>query len=213
MAVIIYLLTAYSPLFSWGDSLYLDAPRMGKVEDYSVSGRTCYWVYTDIAVMERNSASGWVIGLCPVKLNVKPEIDALIQSASIDSVESADLEEITTYWIGEDAYPSQYFRGPWTQIDALMSRLTPSFTVDIHDEPVGGGARAVHGTLYWGDQPVFRSLLGTYQLQAPPASVGLTQYLDKITKRDSVELDQIALDGIMYLQGDFPLFFYVKGGK
>jgi hypothetical protein len=213
MSLLLDFLMLAAPLFSWGDSLYLDAPRLGKVEDYAASGRFCHWVYTDIAVMERNSASRWVIGLRPVSLRLKPEIDGIVQNAVIDSVESDDLEELTTYWIGADAYPSQFYKGPWTKIDGLLARLAPSFTVDVKDAPAGGGTQAVHGTLYCGENAIFRSASGTYEIKAPAASAKITEYLHALADKDSITVDQLSVDGILYLQGSFPLFFYVMGGN
>lgn len=212
MSLLPKLLVLASPLFSWGDSLYLDPPRLGKVEDYATSGRVCHWIYTDIAVMEHNSASRWVIGLRPVSLDLQPEIDGLIESAVIDTVESEDLEEITTYWIGAASYEAQYYKGPWGKIEGILARLVPSFTVDVRDEPLGGGARAVHGTFYCGENATFRSVSGTYEIEAPPASTGIIHYLEALAEPDSIPLDQVYLDGILYLQGDFPLFFYVLEG-
>lgn len=209
MSWVFNLLVVSAPLFSWADSLYLDAPRLGIVDDFASSGRNSHWVYTDIAVMERNSASRWVIGLRPVSLDLQPEIKGLIESAAIDTLESEDLEEITTYWIGTASYESRNYKGPWSKIDGILARLVPSFTVDVKDEPLGGGARAVHGTLYCGENATFRSASGTYEIEAPPASAGIAEYLNLLANKDSITVNRLSLGGILYLQGEFPLFFYV----
>ncbi|MEA3310776.1 MAG: hypothetical protein U9Q76_01005 [candidate division WOR-3 bacterium] len=210
MSWVFSLFVVSVPLFSWADSLYLDPPRLGMIDEFASSGRTSQWVYTDIAVFEQNSASRWVIGLRPVSLSLKPEIDALLESPSIDTVESDDLEELTTYWIGANAYQTQFYKGPWTKIDGILSRLVPSFTVDVKDAPRGAGAQAVHGTLYCGEDFVFRSASGTYEVRAPEAASGVGAYLEvQIERRGITTAEDLGLGGILYLQGNHPLFFYV----
>jgi len=211
MSVLFGLVALASPLFSWGDSLYLDAPRLGKVDDYDVSGRTCHWVYTDIAVMERNSASRWDIGLRPIPLAEQRVIDELVETAAVDSVPSEDLEETVTYWIGGNAYQPQHHQGPWQRIEGILAGLEPAYTVEVRSEPLGAGARAVRGTFYCGENAVFRSASGTYEIPAPPASAGVAEYIKSWADARSISVEQVCMDGILYLQGGFPLFFYVMG--
>lgn len=213
MSTLFSLIVLSAPLFSWGDSLYLDAPRLGKVEFFSESGRTSHWIYTDIAVLERNASSGWRIGLRPVALADQKVITRLADSSNVTYEAAADLKPAISYWVGDSLYEVQLYRGPWSEIDALLFRTTPSFMIDVRDEPVGAGTKAVHGTLYWGETPVFRSVSGIYQLAAPAAASGVGRYLEALAARQSVSVDELTVNGILYLQGDFPLVFYVLGSN
>jgi hypothetical protein len=209
MSWVFSVLVICAPLFSWADSLYLDAPRLGVVDDFASSGRNCHWVYTDIAVFEQNSASRWRIGLRPIPLSEQSMIDGIIESASVEEAESDELKPDKKYWVAGHLYEAQHYKGPWDEIERMLAGLIPSYTVDVGDEPLGSGARAVHGTLYCDENATFRSASGTYEIEAPPASSGIAEYLNLLANKDSITVDQLSIGGILYLQGEFPLFFYV----
>ena len=209
MSWVFNLLVISAPLFSWADSLYLDVPRLGVVDDFASSGRNCHWIYTDIAVFEQNNASRWCIGLRPIPLGEQSRIDEIIESACVDAAESEELKPDKKYWVGTCFYEAQHHEGPWEEVERMLAGLTPSYTVDVRDEPLGGGARAVHGTFYCGDNATFRSASGTYEIEAPPTSTGVQEYLEQLTESRSLSVYNLAVNGILYLQGDFPLFFYM----
>jgi len=197
------------PLFSWADSLYLDPPRLGMIDEFASSGRTSQWIYTDIAVFEQNSASRWVIGLRPIPLSEQPRIDAIIENARVDTADSEELKPDKSYWIAEHLYEAQHCQGPWAEIEKILAGLTPSYTVDVKDAPVGAEEQAVYGTLYCGEDFVFRSASGTYEIRAPEAASGVGAYLEVQRERRGITTaEDLGIGGILYLQGNHPLFFY-----
>lgn len=210
MSWVFNLLVFAVPIFSWADSLYLDPPRLGMIDDFASSGRNSQWVYTDIAVFEQNNASRWCIGLRPIPLSEQSRIDAIIENARMDTTDSEELEPDKRYWIAEHLYEAQHYQGPWTEIEKILARLTPSYTVDVADAPRGTGAQAVQGTLYCGEDFVFRSASGTYEIEAPQAAWGVREYLKEQRERRGITTaEDPGVGGILYLQGEFPLFFYV----
>jgi hypothetical protein len=127
----------------------------------------------------------------------------------VKAAASEDLKPDKRYWIGTCFYEAQHHQGPWDEIERILSSLIPSYMVDVRDEPLGSGPRAVHGTIYCGENAAFRSASGTYEIEAPPASSGIAKYLNLLADKDSITVDRLSIGGILYLQGDFPLFFYV----
>lgn len=213
MNVIVVLSLWAAPLFSWADSLYLDPPRLGMVEDYAASGRTLEWLYTDIVVLERNSASRWVMGLRSIPVGEQRFIDELVRNPGLIEYESPELKQVTYYWIGGSFYSPQHYQGPWGRIDGVLKSLAPSCLVDVRDAPAGAGAQAVHGTLYLGEDSHFQSASGNYRLTAPAPDSSVRAYLVQTAERFSLNADELSLDGILYLQGSSPLFFYVLEGN
>lgn len=205
MSWVFSVILASAPLFSWADSLYLDPVRLGMVEYYAEEGREAHFIYSNVAVYENNSASGWKMGLCSVPLIVQPQIDAILNDSKIDSEESADLEKLAIYIVGPGSYPLQQYKGPWDEIEALLAGLRPKYTVQVREGGEGAGSRAVCGTLYVGDDFRFQSAAGDYRTEAPQPAQGIKEYLEEN------HLDT-EISGILYLQGDFPLFFYPVEG-
>jgi hypothetical protein len=213
MSWVFSVLVVCAPLFSWADSLYLDAPRLGMIDEFASSGRNCHFIYTDIAVFEQNSASRWRIGLRSIPLSEQPRIDGVVKGASVEEAESDELKPDKRYWIGGHLYEAQQYKGPWNEIERILAGLAPSFTVDVEDSPQGAGAQAVYGTLYCGERLLFRSASGTYQIEAPAAAAGVQEYLGQLAASRSASVDDLEVNGILYLQGEFPLFLYVLEGS
>ncbi len=209
MSLICSLVVFSSPLFSWADSLYLDPPRLGMIEDYASSGRICQWLYTDIAVLERNSASRWAMGLRPIPLGEQRFINELVSNPGISRYESPELKKVAYYWIGDSFYSPQYYQGPWKRVEQTLAGLAPSCLVDVREGPMGAGAQAIQGTLYMGEDSHFQSASGTYRLAAPAPDTSVRAYLGDLAECRSQKVEELALDGILYLQGSSPLFFYL----
>lgn len=209
MSWVIGVILVSGPILSWDDSLYLEVARLGVVDDFAFNGRSYQWVYCDVAVYELNSEWRWCMGLRPIPQKEQSVIAGIIEDARIDTVESLDLEALTSYWIGDHLYECQYHEGPWKRIDDLFSRLMPSYTIDVRDEPLGAGMKAVHGMLYCGEEMRFRSVSGSYEVKLPPVSLSVMAYLDELAARRSLSFDDLEVPGILYLEDDSPLFFYV----
>ncbi|MBN2380798.1 hypothetical protein JXM67_13450 [candidate division WOR-3 bacterium] len=212
MSWVLGIILFSGPIFTWGDSLYLDLPRLGKVADFSSNGRSYHWVYNDVVIYELNSEWRWCIGIKQIQPDMQSKIAEITDSLYVDSVESAELEELTRYWIDEHFFETRYYQGPWKSIDNLLSRLTPSYTFDVRDEPMGTGMVAVHGMLC-GEGMSFRSVSGTYETQTPSLSADVTEYLETLAQKRSVLMDDLDVDGILCIKDNVPMLFYVLEGS
>jgi len=198
-----------APILLWSDSLYLDVPRLGVVQDFSFNGRSYQWLYSDFAVYELNAESRWCMGIKDIPGKEQTVIDDIIKNAVVNTVESLDLEIVTRYLIDGVFYESQYYSGPWNDMDKLFRSLMPSYTTEVRNEPVGAGVKFVHGTLGCGSQASFRSISESYNINAPEASSSTNHYFQGLAKRRFSELDELDVDGVLCLDEDTPRFFYI----
>ncbi len=213
MSLVFNIILLSAPLLSWGrDSLVLDTARLGITRE-DASSSVSEWIFADIVVIEQNTPSSWLLGLRPIPLGDQASIDELVRGAEVEPVESDEYVAGTTYYIGSQGYTIGKYKGPWGKMENLLARLAPANTIPIRDSLLRGEASAVSGDLYCGQNPTFRSASGTYNLPAPAPSARVSQYLESQAERRGTTVDELAIRGILYLQGSTPLFFYVMEGN
>jgi len=181
---------------------------LGKTQYYAVGGKIAQWIFTDIAVYERNSQLRWVIGVHLLSPDVRRQIEFLVDTVEIDSVDSDELYADTRFWIRGTSYDPQFFQGPWTKIEGSFVKLRPSFTVDVRYNALGSGTKAIYGTLLCGENFVFQSASGDYCLNAPPVTGEMISYARKRALRLSTKLENLQISGILYIHDNRPHFFY-----
>jgi len=208
MSLVFSLLVYSAPLFSWGDSLYLDKARLGTViyDDGYLSWSLC--IHTDIAVALRCEGSEHSIGLRPFPIGDQKPFEAFLSGVVITPRTDASISKGSAFYCFKDTlYDKAFYNGPWDEIDGFLAGFSPSSYVSVTDEPTSG-TQAIYGTLYIGEMSTFRSESGTYQIDAPPATLGTRFEALNESGGDSSLLETEGVKGILYLQGSFPLFFY-----
>jgi len=201
-----------NPVLVWDDSIYLQIPRLGKVEDYAANGRVYHWIYEDMALYELNSEWRWCTGIKHLTADECSKVDALLEDYSVEEEESPDLEELTSYWFCDSMYDAQNFRGPWVEITRLLGNLEPDYTVDVRDERTGAGLVAVHGSLKCAQGAGFISVSGDTRIQGPSLSGDVVSYLRELIESRFAPLGELTLSGILYYTDEEPQFFYVLEG-
>jgi hypothetical protein len=209
MNLIFNILLFFAPLFSWGKaSLYLDTARLGFVR-YDETSRVSLWAYTDIIFYEKNSISTWHCGLKPIPLAEQPLVSEIVEKAEITPYESDEYLAGTTYYIGSQSYDPGKNKGPWSKIDNLLSRLAPTAITAVSDSAPANTTSCVYGQFYSGDVPTFRSAAGVFELKAPEPSLRVQEYLKSRSQKSGLDYNTLSIQGILYLQGGLPLFFYL----
>ncbi|MBD3286927.1 hypothetical protein GF359_09805 [candidate division WOR-3 bacterium] len=208
MSLVYSLLFFSSPLFAWGDSLYLDPPRLGSVSMDKDEITWCQCIYTDIVVTLLKEDGQYSIGLRPVPVAERKPIKTFLETASVNVKADSSVDRMTQgYWLSGKLFDASSYNGPWEDIDMMLGRLSPTNYVKV-SRSSSGGTEAISGILYISDNSTFRSESGTYQLNTPPLTGNA---LELITRHaaDTTLLETEGVEGIVYLQAGFPLFFYL----
>jgi len=209
MSLVYSLFLFSSPFFAWGDSLYLDSPRLGSVswDDGEVTWSQC--IYTDITVALLREAEQYSIGLRPVPIGEQKPIQLFLESAVVESKADSTTVSLTQgYWFRGKLYNASACNGPWEDIDMMLARLSPTNYIKVSPSSMGG-TEAIAGTLYTSDRSTFRSSAGTYELAAPSLTTDAYELIVNRADSDTSQIETRGVAGILYLQAGFPLFFYI----